>query len=49
MPLYLSDCRRLFARTDWRPTKGPREVLADILAWVEEHEDAVARSLGLGA
>ncbi len=49
VPLYISDCRRLFERSDWRPTKGPREVLADILAWVEEHEDAVARSLGLGA
>ena len=47
VPLYISDCSRLFERTDWRPQRGPREILSDILAWVEENEDAVAESLGL--
>ena len=47
VPLYISDCSRLFERTDWRPQRGPREILTDILAWVEENEDAVAESLGL--
>ena len=47
VPLYISDCSRLFERTDWRPQRAPREILSDILAWVEENEDAVAESLGL--
>ena len=33
--------------TAWRPQRAPREILADILAWVEDNEDAVAASLGL--
>lgn len=45
-PLYLSDCSRLFERTAWRPTRGAREVLADIHSWVNENEGAVAASLG---
>ncbi|MFI5122080.1 MAG: NAD-dependent epimerase/dehydratase family protein [Vicinamibacteria bacterium] len=49
VPLYISDCARLFGRTDWRPAKGAREVLAEILAWVEENTDDVAASLGLGS
>jgi CDP-paratose 2-epimerase len=46
VPLYLSDCSRLFEATDWRPARSPREVLTEILAWVEENEAAVAASLG---
>jgi len=46
VPLYISDCSRLFERTDWRPRRSAREVLADIHAWLGRHEDAVARSLG---
>jgi CDP-paratose 2-epimerase len=45
VPLYISDCGLLFGRTDWRPARGPREILADIHAWLVENEDAVARSL----
>ena len=47
VPLYISDCSRLFGSTDWRPRKSPREVLTDILAWVEENVDDVVASLGL--
>ncbi len=46
VPLYISDCSRLFESTGWRPARGAREILADILAWVRENEDAVAASLG---
>jgi CDP-paratose 2-epimerase len=46
VPLYLSDCSRLFEATSWRPARGAREVLADILSWVKENETAVADSLG---
>jgi len=46
VPVYLSDRRRLFARSSWRPRRGPRETLADLLAWAREHEGAVAGALG---
>jgi CDP-paratose 2-epimerase len=49
VPLYISDCSRLFATTAWRPVRGAGEVLADILAWVEDNTDDVATSLGLGS
>jgi CDP-paratose 2-epimerase len=37
VPLYISDCGRLFERTQWRPRHSPQEVLEEIAAWVEEH------------
>ena len=46
VPLYISDCERLFERTPWRPRRGARQVLEDTLAWITEHEAAVAGSLG---
>jgi CDP-paratose 2-epimerase len=46
VPVYLSDCSRLFARTEWRPRRGPRETLADLLAWVRADEGAVSEALG---
>lgn len=45
VPLYISDCQRLFAHTDWRPTRTPRAILSDILVWVEAHERDVATAL----
>jgi CDP-paratose 2-epimerase len=46
VPIYLSDCSRLFARTSWRPQRSARDVLADLLGWTVAHEDAVAEALG---
>jgi CDP-paratose 2-epimerase len=45
VPLYISDCAQLFARTGWRPRRGAREVLADTLAWIERDGAALAASL----
>jgi CDP-paratose 2-epimerase len=45
VPIYISDCRRLQDRTDWRPQRGPREILADTHAWIAEHENALRHSL----
>ncbi|MET0902495.1 MAG: NAD-dependent epimerase/dehydratase family protein [Acidimicrobiales bacterium] len=42
---YLSDCRRLFAHTDWRPTLRPAEVVGDIARWVADHEALVRDTL----
>jgi CDP-paratose 2-epimerase len=44
VPVYLSDCSRLHGMTDWRPVRDARAVLVDILAWVQDHEDAVVQA-----
>lgn len=43
VPLYLSDCTTLYGLTDWRPTRDPATVLADIVAWARRHEDDLRR------
>lgn len=45
IPIYISDCTRLSEMTDWRPRRGPREILADIHAWIVGHEAALAAAL----
>jgi CDP-paratose 2-epimerase len=45
LPLYISDCRALFALTDWRPRRGAREILADIDGWIAANEAAVRGAL----
>ncbi len=40
VPVYISDCGALWARTQWRPRKGPRQILADIHDWVRTNETA---------
>jgi CDP-paratose 2-epimerase len=45
VPIYVSDCRALFGRTDWRPSRGPREILADTFNWIDEHEPLLRRAI----
>lgn len=45
VPLYVSDCARLFALTDWRPRRTPRDVLEDVAAWIEQHADRLLAAL----
>ncbi|HZQ80640.1 MAG TPA: NAD-dependent epimerase/dehydratase family protein [Gaiellaceae bacterium] len=45
VPLYLSDCSRLYARTDWRPKRDARTILADTLAWIDANADTVEEAL----
>lgn len=45
VPIYISDCSRLFELTDWRPRRGPRKILADIHAWICTHEADVRSAL----
>jgi CDP-paratose 2-epimerase len=45
IPIYISDCTHLHEMTDWRPRRSPAEILADIHAWVVEHEAALASAL----
>ena len=46
VPVYLSDCTRLRSLTGWRPRRGPREVLADLLDWSAANEDSLRAALG---
>jgi CDP-paratose 2-epimerase len=46
VPVYLSDCSRLRSLTSWRPRRGPRDVLADLLDWSAVHEDELRSALG---
>ncbi len=41
VPVYISDCRRLFELTSWRPQRSPRDILVDIAAWIGADESAV--------
>jgi CDP-paratose 2-epimerase len=43
--IYLSDCARLFALTDWRPRRDARAILADTFAWIQANEGAVRSAL----
>ena len=45
LALYISDCRRLFERSDWRPRRAPRQILTDIEAWISANEGAVQAAL----
>jgi len=49
VPVYLSDCARLFDFDQWRPRRGARQVLADIHAWVSEDEARIAQALEIDA
>lgn len=46
VPVYLSDCSHLHSLTSWRPSRGPRDVLADLLAWSVPREDELRAALG---
>jgi CDP-paratose 2-epimerase len=46
VPIYLSDCAKLEGLTSWRPSRQAPEILADINAWIREHEAAVRAALG---
>ena len=46
VPLYLSDCERLWQHTDWRPRRGSRQIMEDIFTWINENETAVIAALG---
>ena len=41
--VYLSDCKALFAQTEWRPRRTPQDILTDIYQWIDENE-AIVRS-----
>ena len=46
--VYVSDCARLEALTDWRPRRPPREILGDTVDWVAANERLVGSVLTAG-
>jgi CDP-paratose 2-epimerase len=49
VPIYLSDCRRLFSLDEWRPRRGAERVLTDIHEWIAADEERIARALDIDA
>jgi CDP-paratose 2-epimerase len=47
VPIYLSDCARIFSLDDWRPRRGAEQVLSDIHAWIAADEERIARALNI--
>lgn len=45
VPYYVSDHRRATAAFDWKPQHGPREIAADVLAWLRAGGDALGALL----
>jgi CDP-paratose 2-epimerase len=48
VPIYISDCARLFELTAWRPRHSPAETLGDLNDWIDGHASELQRSLGIG-
>jgi CDP-paratose 2-epimerase len=49
VPIYLSDCGRLFEFDEWRPRRSARRILADIDAWVAADEERIGQALNIDA
>jgi CDP-paratose 2-epimerase len=47
VPIYLSDCARIFGLDRWRPRRGARQVLADIHEWIAADEERIAEALNI--
>jgi CDP-paratose 2-epimerase len=45
VPIYLSDCEKLFKLDEWRPRRSAEQVLSDIHQWVAADEDRIAAAL----
>ncbi|MGV1049592.1 MAG: NAD-dependent epimerase/dehydratase family protein [Solirubrobacterales bacterium] len=49
VPIYLSDCTKLFGLDEWRPRRSAEQVLADIHAWIEADDARIAAALDIDA
>jgi CDP-paratose 2-epimerase len=47
VPIYLSDCAKLFSLDEWRPQRGAEQVLADINDWIAADEERIAEALNI--
>jgi CDP-paratose 2-epimerase len=49
VPIYLSDCARLFELDAWRPRRSAEQVLADIHEWIAADPERIAAALEIDA
>ncbi|MGB7686583.1 MAG: NAD-dependent epimerase/dehydratase family protein [Solirubrobacterales bacterium] len=49
VPVYLSDCARLFGLDEWRPRRSAEQVLSDIHAWIVSDDERIAAALEINA
>jgi CDP-paratose 2-epimerase len=47
VPIYLSDCAKIFGLDEWRPRRGARQVLADIHGWIAADPERIAQALNI--
>ncbi|MET0557129.1 MAG: NAD-dependent epimerase/dehydratase family protein [Solirubrobacterales bacterium] len=47
VPVYLSDCSRLFGLDEWRPRRSAKQVLTDIHEWIAADEQRIAAALNI--
>ena len=47
VPIYLSDCAKLFGLDEWRPRRSAEQVLRDIHEWIAADEDRIAAALNI--
>jgi CDP-paratose 2-epimerase len=47
VPIYLSDCERIFKLDEWRPKRSAEQVLADIHQWIASDEERIAAALSI--
>jgi CDP-paratose 2-epimerase len=47
VPVYLSDCAKLFALDEWRPRRSAKRVLADIHEWIAADPERIAAALNI--
>jgi len=47
VPIYLSDCSRIFGLDEWRPRRSAAQVLADIHEWVAADGARIAQALNI--
>ena len=47
VPVYFSDCAKLFEFDQWRPRRDPRRVLADVHDWIAADEERIGQALGI--
>jgi CDP-paratose 2-epimerase len=45
VPVYVSDCSRLFGVAPWRPQRSARQVLVDVFEWIRANEREVRAAL----
>jgi CDP-paratose 2-epimerase len=47
VPIYLSDCAALAGLDDWRPGRGPEQILSDYYGWIVADPERIGDALGI--